>query len=343
MLNRTIVKILGGLSVLAGCSSIAMAQNAINSNDPLIARREAGHWLDRIQKAALQQNYVGTFVYQQGSGVQSSHIAHYSDMLGNEFEQIEGLDGTPREALRQNEMVYTLLRNHRLRLVDKRENKDTFPALIANPNIDVLAAYELRKLNVDRVAGQECQQLALVPKDNLRYGYRLCVDARSGLLLRAQTLAENGKVLEQIAFSQVHIGAPNEKIKIQNALKITSAWAQQNIAVQTANMSQQGWLLEANQQGFKKLKELQRPVATGANAQVKNYAYQVIYSDGLAGISVFIEPINGKQQHKEGQMHRGATNVMSKRLNQYWVTVVGEAPMATVKQFTQSVEKKAAP
>lgn len=335
------------LSALLG-SSAAFAQN---TNDPLIEQREAAHWLDRIQSAAQKSNYAGTFVYQHGNSMQTSRIAHTGDLLGNEYERIEMLDGRPREMLRHNDEVVTLHREQRLRVQEKRELKDTFPALLASSKVEVMEAYAFRKLGLDRVAGHECQILSLEPRDAMRYGYRLCADKQTGLLLRAQTTVDGSKVLEQIAFSQVQMGIPSEKQKVLSAMKTNQGWAQHTVVSQKANLSQQGWVLEPTVKGFQKLKELRRPLTSdmptqqrNAKAQTANPAsevYQVVYSDGLAGVSVFIEPVVDKKARKEGLASRGATNVLMKRQGAYWVTVVGEVPMATVKQFGQAIERKA--
>src|SRR5207247_2476831 len=57
-----------------------------------------------------------------------------------------------------------------------------------------------------RIAGFDCQAVMLAPKDNLRYGYKLYADVRSGMLLKAVTLDSSGDTVEQFMFTQLAIG-----------------------------------------------------------------------------------------------------------------------------------------
>ena len=88
--------------------SHAWAQASAPSADPLIERREVGAWLNKIHRAAQTQNYIGTFVYQRGSTMRSSKISHFAEK-GNEYEELETLDGRQRRILRKNDDVYTLI------------------------------------------------------------------------------------------------------------------------------------------------------------------------------------------------------------------------------------------
>src|SRR6201999_2561921 len=184
------------------------------TDDPLVARRTAAELLDRIHQAAQQQNYEGAFVYQRGNFVQTSRIAHYATRSDGEFEQLESLDGKPRKMLRHNDELYTFVPERHLCVVEHRQNKDSFPALLSAGSDDVLSVYEPKLLGRDRVAGLEADVIELDPKDAYRFAYKLWADTKTGLLLRAQTLDPSGDVLEQLSFSQIRIGVPVDKAPI---------------------------------------------------------------------------------------------------------------------------------
>jgi sigma-E factor negative regulatory protein RseB len=64
-----------------------------------------------------------------------------------------------------------------------------------------------------------------------------------------------------------------------------------------------------------------------------------VYSDGLAGISVFIEPIAGRSDAaRHGIARMGAVNVYRREVADHLVTVVGEAPAASVRRVGDAVE-----
>ncbi len=196
-------------------------------DDPVATRRQAAEWLDRIQQAAQQQNYEGTFVYQRGAYVQSSRIVHVATKGDGEYERVESLDGKPRKLLRHNDDLYTFVPERRLCVVERRQNKDSFPALLGASGEQVLSVYEPKSLGRDRVAGLDAQVVELVPKDAYRFAYKLWTDAKTGLLLRSQTLDTDDRVLEQIAFSQLQLGAaaprPPPPVDVSAVNSVTTA------------------------------------------------------------------------------------------------------------------------
>jgi sigma-E factor negative regulatory protein RseB len=327
---------------LALCLTAAAA--TAQAQDNTLPRRDATAWLNKIHRAAQRENYSGTLVYQRGSVMHASRIQHFSDLVQNEYERLETLDGKPREVLRQNDIVHSLIPEAKLVVVEKQEAKDRFPALLATTKSDVLDLYEMRKQPAaERVAGLDCEVFTLEPHDTARYAVRLWAEKNSGLLMRAQTLGDGGKVLEQVAFSQVEIGVPSEKQKIINAIKGASSWSRYEITYQPVNIADEGWSLAIPVKGFQKIREVRRPLGElrapqgGAKGQVFE-VLQVVYSDGLTGLSVFIEPVSDQRVRREGIASLGATQVVVRRVGDYWVTVVGEVPAATVKQFATAVE-----
>src|ERR1700761_8016684 len=188
-LNKT--TIWGRLPAFLFCAAVLLSATPrvfAQSDDPLVARRTAADLLDRIHQAAQQQNYEGAFVYQRGNFVQTTRIAHFATHSDGEYEQLESLDGKPRKILRHNDELYTFVPERHLCVVEKRQNKDSFPALMSASGEQVLSVYEPKMLGTDRVAGLDSQVIELDPKDANRFAYKLWADTKTGLLLRAQPL-----------------------------------------------------------------------------------------------------------------------------------------------------------
>ncbi|HEY1611284.1 MAG TPA: MucB/RseB C-terminal domain-containing protein, partial [Paraburkholderia sp.] len=304
------------------------------------ARAAAARALDRIPVAAEQQNYEGTFVYQRGPYVQSSRITHYATHRDGDYEQLESLDGKPRKMLRHNDDLYTFVPERHLLVVEKRQNKDSFPALLTTSGDEVLAFYEPKLVGTDRVAGVDAQVIQLDPKDAYRFAYRLWVDAKTGLLLRAQTLDANGQVLEQLSFTQIRIGVPADQTPIANAIRNTTGWTVVHPPLQSVDMEAQGWTFPPVVPGFRKIRELRRPMAASDAKDPPIPVDQAVFTDGLAAISIFIEPVEHNSR-KEGTGSNGATHVLVKRSGDYWITLLGEVPEATLQQFASAIEYKA--
>jgi sigma-E factor negative regulatory protein RseB len=316
----------------------AYAQNSEQQAD----KREAQAWLRKIQAAAQKLNYSGTFIYQQGNQFRTSRITHILDGR-NEVEKLEVLDGKPREYIRNNEEIIYYVPEAKTLLVEKRVTQDVFPAILAANPSDLAEYYNIKKDEAGRVAGFDCQAVVLEPKDNLRYGYKLWAEKASGLLLRAQTLNEHNVVVEQIAFTQIAIGNIDRN-RVKSSFTNTSSWRVENAVMSHQNLS--GWTVKAVPPGFKKIHELKRlvsdtPAANSApvNAQpTQREVAQIVFSDGMAAISVFIEP--GSQSRTEGSMQQGAMNIIGKRQGDFWLTIVGEVPSAAIKQVANSIEFK---
>src|SRR5690606_17137208 len=66
--------------------------------------------------------------------------------------------------------------------------------------------YDLTLGAVDRVADRSTQVLAISPRDELRYGYRLWLDQETAMPLRVQLIDGAGGVLEEIRFTEIEIG-----------------------------------------------------------------------------------------------------------------------------------------
>lgn len=300
--------------------------------------REAEALLRRAQSAAQKLAYAGTFVYQQGSQVRTSRITHLVDGR-TELEKLEVLDGRVREFIRSNDDITSYLPDSRMLLLEKRVTQDVFPAIIGGRPEQLSEHYQIRKGGNGRIAGFEADAISLQPRDKLRYGYMLWVERASGLLLRAQTLAENGEVIEQITFTQLEIGRID-----RNRLRPTHAdtrnWRTENAIVQAADLA--NWSVRAVPPGFRKVGELKRLVfdagaadGTGRGPTRRELA-QIVFSDGLASISVFIEPAS--QSKTEGSASQGALNITGKRLADFWLTIVGEVPPEAIRMVANSIE-----
>ncbi len=232
-------------AVLLSAAPQAMAQSASNAG----TIEQGVSLLGRIPRAAQQENYEGVFVYQRGTFAQSSRIVHYATR-GGEYESLESLDGKPRKLLRHDDDLYTFVPERHLCIVERRQNRDAFPALLSETEQQVLAVYEPKMLGPDRVAGMDAQVIELDPKDGYRFAYKLWTEEKTGLLLRAQTLDASGQVLDQISFSQLEIGIPAQAGPIAAAIRNTTGWTLVRPPVDTVDMEAQGWSLDLRRAGF---------------------------------------------------------------------------------------------
>ena len=320
-------RVLGALLMLV-CSTVLHAET-LQPADPVA-------WLQKVANAAHQLNYAGTFVYQHGGQVETSRVTHRFDESG-EQEKLEALDGPLREIIRNNnEVLCYYADSSKTVKVEKRHAQKYFPALLPAQSGELAENYTVKLGEQERVAGYDCQAIILEPKDAMRYGHKFWADIATGLLLKASVVDDKGQVLHQFAFTEVSIGGQIDKERLKPHLSARKLLHADPAAVSQARLSETGWDVRLPPAGFKKIMELQRSMP-GRKGPVAH----LVLSDGLAAISVFIEPLAGQTKPMEGVFAQGPINVYARPVDNHQVTVLGEVPSGAVMQVANSVVPKA--
>lgn len=309
-----ILQLFGAVLVLA--AGVAQAQSP-----------ETLSWLRKIHEATERLSYTGTFIYQNGGRTETSRITRYVDASGD-IEKLEALDGVPREIVRTKDTVRCYLPDSRVIKVDRRAERG-FPTLLPERISELARHYDISLGETRRIAGFDCQAVLLTPKDELRYGYHLYADVNSGMLMRAVTLDPAGEPVEQFTFTQLAIGGVTRAmVRPRHAGR---AWRVEDAGAAPARLA--GWSLAAELPGFHKVVELKRRL--GESRPVG----QMVYSDGLAAVSVFIEPLAARHDPvRTGLASMGAINIYTREVANHMITVVGEAPALSVQRIADSVE-----
>ena len=298
-----------------------------------LQQSEALALLQKIADAARELNYSGTFVYQHGDQVETSRIVHFVESGNNEYEKLETLDGPRREVIRNNDEVLCYYPDAKVVRSDKRVARRTFPALLPEQLSSLTEYYEIRKGETERIGGFDSQALVLEPKDGMRYGHKFWADSASGLLLKARMFSEGHNVVEQFTFTQLTIGAGVTREMVQPSFNIRfPEWRLDRFANNTISEMESGWTVKNFPRGFRKILEMRR--SKQGNAVLVTH---MVYSDGLAAVSVFIEPAATRHRINEGLSQQGAINIFTRTVNDHVVTVLGEAPATTVMQIANSI------
>lgn len=288
--------------------------------------------LEQVQNAARQLDYSGVLSYSSEAGTESMSLVHIVDGKG-ERERLAVLDGVEREFIRTNDVIQCLIPDKELVIIEKPRD-GRFPALLVGDTIELEKFYTFTEGGLQRVAGRECQQYSLLPIDEWRYGYKFCVDNEYHLLLKLQTLDLNStpKVINQVAFANVKIGEEVEVHALDTAWKYND-WKIIAAQMQPVDLAAQGWRIPYPT-GFVPVNEVSRFIRS--DRQVA----QLVLSDGLASISVFIEPVDKLSQRLEADSgsRNGSTHLYRKRIGEYWLTATGEIPLETLHYLGNNTE-----
>lgn len=291
-------------------------------------------WLGRIATAGQRLNYSGTITYQTGQRSETSRIAHLRDGTG-EVERLETLDGSPREVIRNNGEVRCVLPAQKTVIIDQAGSRRAFPSRLADAWMNLSESYRIRRGEVSRVAGLEAQQIILEPKDDLRYGYFLWADVQSGLLVKSRMVDEQGQTIEQFAFNDLKIGGEVDRAQLQSRFASDqSGWQVVNAKGNEVRQEATGWVVKAALPGFYQTSAVRRQLGAGGGDAV-----QMVFSDGLAAVSVFIEPLaGGGAKVTPGAVHSGPINLYKRVVGDFLVTALGEVPPRTVQRLAEAVE-----
>ena len=291
--------------------------------------------LRKIYEATERLSYTGTFVYQQGDRTETSRITRVTGP-GGDIERVEVLDGIPREIVRTRDTVRCYLPESQTVKVERRIDQRAFPGMLPEQISDLARSYNVTRGETIRIAGFDCQAVVLTPKDDLRYGYKLWADVKSGMLLKARTFNRKGETIEQFTFAQFAIGnVPRERARTQHAAQ---SWRVEDAAVAPANLTRSGWSVGPGLPGFRKITEVTRKLSDARPVG------QMVFSDGMAAVSVFIEPMAGRTESaRPGLSSLGSFHIYTREVANHVVTVVGEAPAASVQRIANQVEYRRPP
>jgi sigma-E factor negative regulatory protein RseB len=315
------------LLVVAG---VAVAQ-------PADAPSTAREWLDRMSAAMRSLNYDGTFVYWHDGKLEAMRIVHQSGVAG-EKERLMSLTGSAREVLRDDKVVTCIMPDNKSVMVGQSRPRQPYPEV--PEDLDTLAPhYTLTDAGTDRVAGMMARVIAIKPQDDSRYGYRFWIDSGSYLLLRFELHDEHGEAIEQVMFTDLSIGETIPAMDLEPSLTGDGYnWSRQALADEgghTPQATPTGWTVTDLPAGFRLTASQRRQVRPGGHP-----AEHLVYSDGLATVSVYVEQLRPENKPFSGASSMGAVNAYGSLIDSHQVTVVGEVPAKTARVMAESVAQR---
>ena len=292
----------------------------------------AMEWVQKMSDAMRNLSYRGDFVYMYENQLESMRIAHYRDEHG-EKERLISLNGEAREVIRDNQNLTCIWPSSRKIVVDLSRKNSFSPIFIPEDIVRLEKFYSMKLLGMDRIADQETMVVHIDPKDHYRYGMKFWINQDNGLMMKSSLIDETNKEVEQVMFTSLRLFEAGEKLVVDSLPEID-----QNFTViryhrgesATSMTADNAWQLNGAPGGFWRESVLKRKIP-GTDHIVQ----QMVYTDGLASLSIFIER-QTSETHRGGTS-MGAVNAFIRILNNHSVTAIGEVPAVTVKQVAESV------
>jgi sigma-E factor negative regulatory protein RseB len=285
--------------------------------------------ISAMSAADKRSNYEGTFVLRKSDKMMTMHVIHGVDDRGV-WESMESLNGEPRKIVRHNSEVISIYPERKLVTVSQMEDKPGLHPILPQ-NLDKLVNYyTINQLGDERIAGRETSVLNVQPKDAYRYGYKYWLDNDTGVLLKCDLLDEKGDIVEQMMYTSFSDRADVP----QSAFNIPEleGFTRQVLNKDRGKPADSGWYVADIPDGFMLT---QSSVRSGEGGE----SLHLLYSDGLASVSVFVEASEGSPHRLTGTSSMGALNAYGKQINGAQIIVMGEVPEATVARIAESMKR----
>jgi sigma-E factor negative regulatory protein RseB len=323
---------------LMGALLTTLPQRARSADDP----RE---WLEKMNKALATRNYDGTFFHLSGGRVETMRIVHRV-RAGRVTERLQSLDGSGREFVRANDELTCYLPDQHTVLVEPRQDRGPFLGSLPQFNSSVSDFYRIEAMPATHILGRPARVIAVNPKDQFRFGYRVWLDEKTAMPLKTQLCDSQGKVLEQIFFARLDMPENIPDSDLAPTVRTEGMrWVRQGPAIDNASAALAAYRASQLPPGF-------RLTVQGAQTLggASTPASHLVYSDGLATVSVFVE------EHREfvpnvaaaseplgepplqGLARVGSGYAFSTVVQGHQVTAVGEVPAQTVEFIAHSVK-----
>jgi sigma-E factor negative regulatory protein RseB len=322
---------------LVGALLGSIPQRACGADDP----RE---WLERMNKALATRNYDGTFFHISGGRVETMRIVHRV-RSGRVTERLQSLDGSGREFVRANDELTCYLPDQHTVLVEPRQDRGPFLGSLPHFDATVSDFYRIEALPDTHIMGRPARVIAVNPKDQFRFGYRLWLDEKTAMPLKTQLCDSRGQVLEQIFFARLDMPESIPDSDLAPTVHTDGMrWVRQGASVENGSAALAAYRASELPPGF-------RLTVQGAQTlgDASAPASHLVYSDGLATVSVFVEqsssdsgaiavPDSQTQPPMQGLARVGSGYAFSTVVQGHQVTAVGEVPAQTVEFIAHSVK-----
>jgi sigma-E factor negative regulatory protein RseB len=295
-------------------------------------------WLQKLVTANRTLNYEGEMVYLQDGHMSTVGIVHHSGPDGVQ-ERLVALDGAPREVVRGLKRLSCKLAPGEAVELPLQPSGDD--AALANHLDQLNDYYHISLGDHQRIATRDTQRIDLMPRGTARYGHRLWLDVETGLPLKTQMVDNDGQVIEEAMFTDISYLAPPATVPSAHPATALPAAAAGSIDSSTDSGMDTGsrpfklsdWHAAQLPNGFR----------LTTHRRIDNAAVpteQLVYSDGMASLSIFIEALHDGEAGFNGSSRRGTITLYGRTLDGHQLTVIGEVPERTARRVGDGVQKR---
>ena len=287
-------------------------------------------WLQEMSVVVGNMNYEGTVIRQQMGDSEALRIIH-KIVDGVVHEKLISQEGNGLEIIRFGNEVHCILPDSKKVLIEQWNSQSTLFSTLPSSDASFGAQYNLRIVREDRVAGRAALLLAIRPHDEYRFGHRLWLDQETAFPLRTELVGNDGELIEQIKFADIHLGKNIPASDLVPSFDLQSfTWYAQPAKRESVSI-ETDWVAGDLPPGFQVISTTEQ--LPGAESP----ATHIVYSDGLATVSVFISETQDKAIASRASV--GSSSAFSVKKGDFQITVIGAVPAETVRRIAASMHQ----
>ncbi len=293
-------------------------------------------WLTRMGAALNNASYVGEFVSESAERTERLAITHRV-RDGVVSERLVSLSGHGRELVRENDEVVVYLPDQKLAIIERRSGRSDLMGALPQFEGRMASWYK-----VDWVGRETLDDfgptavVAVRPLDGYRFGYRLWIDVDSHMPVRSDLADGSGRVIERLRFTKLRFDNNIPDSAFEPAVdRRKLRWVRQSPQSEEETPA---WRAAQVPPGFR-LSVSGMQALAGSGAPVNH----LVYSDGLATVSVFIQTPEPGKAPMQGTTRSGVASAFTTVVDGHQVTAVGEVPPRTLKFIASGLRPAAAP
>ena len=285
-------------------------------------------YLKNMRQAMHTLNYQGTVVFMESDVLDVVNYRHAASD-SREQEQLFSLNSPLREVIREAGSVRCIFKDSGKKVVEHQSLNHSFLVDLPENIPALLENYQIESKGDEIVAMRSCRRIDIKPRDDYRYSWRFWVDNAVFLPLKIEMLDLNGKVLEQVMFTQ---------LILPESIPFLTLGVSENIEngqhSQSQSSEQLPFVLRNIPAGFHKQFFTVKPLHDGTRRQVAH----LLLSDGLAAVSIYLDNADGSLGNS--QTHLGSVNSVTRLIDNKLIVVLGKVPAKTAVLIADGVELK---
>lgn len=289
-------------------------------------------WLQEMSAVVTSTDYEGTVIRRRNGTAEPLRIVHkIIDGIVN--EKLVSQEGNGLEIIRFGNEVHCILPDTKKVLIEQWGNQSTLFQSLPSSDAKFGAQYNLSIVREERVAGRTSVVLVIRPHDEFRFGHRLWLDRETSFPLRTELVGTDGDIVEQVKFADISLGqsipasALSPSVDLENFTWYAQPAKREWIAVDT------DWRAEDLPPGFRVTSTTTEQLPGAESAKT-----HIVYSDGLAAVSVFITEKRDTAVARRTNV--GSTSAYSIELGDFEITAIGVVPAETVQRIASSMRQE---